>query len=714
MIKKMIAALGLLSLIATADLSAVQLQKDTITTYTKEIVITGMRYPEKIMEVPMAVSVINQEKLMNLRGYGMDDILNSIPGVLVQSRFGNQDVRITIRGYGARGAGDRSNSGTSRGIKILLDGMPETEPDGRTSFDNIDLSLARNIEIVRSNSSAVWGNAAGGVINISSVPLFAKPYVNYGVMGGSFGFQKHTLTAGSNIGSGKVYSSFSATKFDGWRQNGESERYMGNIGLLSPMDDKSMLGVYVMGSSNLFYIPGPLTQEQYDNDPEQANTDYKNRRERRYNRVGRIGVTFERAFNDNHSIYAMAFVNPKFLQRSERNTYRDFTRYHTGGAFNYLYKTKFSETIENHLLTGFDEQYQDGAILFYELSPTGGRTANLKTNKSEGANTFGAYAQNEIVFNDKFSVILGGRYDNVTYNTQDFLAENAKETRSFEHFTPKAGISWRIENNQSVYFNFGGGVEVPAGNETDPVPTNGADTVYMINPLLDPIVSTTYEIGYKHFIENANGFLRGLNYDVAAYYINTTNDIIPYKGGRFYFSAGETQRLGLELGLEADFAYGLSFRTAFTYSANTFVDYKIDSVHYGVPGAIADYKDNKIPGIPDMYYSASVRWSPNFLPAGIYAEAGLQGVGKYFSDDANQYDVPAYTVINLSLGMSKPLFITDGFNIKAFASVNNITDEKYVSSVFINPDIEKTSKLPMYLEPGLPRNFILGVNIGWN
>ena len=47
-----------------------------------------------------------------------------IPGVIAQSRYGTSDVRLIIRGFGARGAGDRSNSGTSRGIRVLLDGFP--------------------------------------------------------------------------------------------------------------------------------------------------------------------------------------------------------------------------------------------------------------------------------------------------------------------------------------------------------------------------------------------------------------------------------------------------------------------------------------------------------------------------------------------------------------------------------------------------------------
>ena len=101
--------------------------------------------------------------------------------------------RIVIRGFGARGSGDRSNSGTSRGIRVMMDGIPETEPDGRTSFDNIDLSLSNDIDVIRSNSSALWGNASGGIINISTIPQFDEAFFSLGGMWGSFGLQKYII-----------------------------------------------------------------------------------------------------------------------------------------------------------------------------------------------------------------------------------------------------------------------------------------------------------------------------------------------------------------------------------------------------------------------------------------------------------------------------------------------------------------------------------------
>ena len=139
---------------------------DTAVVPMPEIVVSGSRVRESLMRTPAAVSVVNRSQFANGRAIGLDDVLSGIPGVLVQSRGGAQDVRITIRGYGARGNGERSNAGSMRGIRILSEGIPLSEPDGRTSLDLADVGAADVVEISRSNVSALYGNASGGVVNL--------------------------------------------------------------------------------------------------------------------------------------------------------------------------------------------------------------------------------------------------------------------------------------------------------------------------------------------------------------------------------------------------------------------------------------------------------------------------------------------------------------------------------------------------------------------
>lgn len=688
-------------------------KSDTLKYQMGQVTVTATRYPENTLEIPYAVTILTRDQLQNLKGYGLDEALNSVPGVLAQSRAGNQDIRIVIRGFGARGSGDRSNSGTSRGIRIMLDGIPETEPDGRTSFDNIDLSLADNLEIIRSNSSALWGNASGGVINISSVPYFDSPFISVGGMFGSFGLQKFTLKTGAVLGVGKLSLGISNSTFDGWRVHSGSKRTVVNLNLTSNLDEKTKLGVHVVGASNLFHIPGPLTQAEFDADPQQSNPTYKSRDERRYNRLGRMGLTIEHSINKMHELSGMVYVNPKYLQRSERNTFRDFTRYHAGGSFIYRNNLNFTDEITNTFSAGIDEAYQDGAILFYNLSATNGRGNTLRDNKREGANTFGAFAQTELRVDESLSILVGGRYDKVTYYSESFINPAfGLQDKAFERFTPKAGITYMFSPTHSVYANLGGGVEVPAGNETDPASTFGQDTVYLINPLLEPISSTTFELGTKQLMFlGSNQFLKALTYDVALYYIVINNDIIPYRGGRFYFTAGKTDRMGVEIGLNLMMDYGLSLQGALTYSQNKYKEYLVDSVHYGNANHFADYKDNKVAGIPDMFYSAGLTFAPDFL-YGAFVGLSLNGMGNYFVDDANTIEVPSYNIFNVTIGIKDAIKLTDYLDLKAFININNLADTKYAASAFINPDV--VNNKPVFLEAGLPRNFVGSISIGFH
>ncbi len=678
----------------------------------KEILIVGNRFPENRMEIPVANSVVSKEEMKSVKGVGLDDALTAIPGVLAQSRYGNQDVRISIRGFGARGSGDRSNAGTSRGIRIMMDGIPETEPDGRTSFDMIDLETVQRLEIVRSNGSSVWGNATGGLLNISSVPDFEKPFATIKGLTGSFGFHKESFQTAGNIVGGKIYATFLRSKSDGWRKHSESERLLLNAGLVTPVGENTIISNFLSASDNLFRLPGPLTLTEYNSGQQQANATYLLRDERRFNRTLRLGIQVNHDINESNSVSGMFFVNPKYLQRSERNTFRDFNRIHLGGNFTFTNQTEFTESVKNILIIGSDEAFQDGSILFYNLDAKQKRGTSLRQNKREGANSLGLFIQNEIQIDDKWTFLGGYRVDKVKYDYADNINPSKNEAKTFTGFSPKLGITYRITPDFSVYGSWGNGIEVPAGNETDPSGLNGQDTVYLINPLLDVIKSSTLEIGIKKETRfDNNSLIRKIDYDVAVYSIGITNDIIPYSGGAFYLTAGKSTRMGIEFGGNIQSGFGLSLKTAFTFSSNSYENYKVDSIQYGKSGKFADYSGNKMAGIPDLFYSGKVKYQfelGNFRP---FIETELKFTGQYFADDANKISVPSSHVLNLVFGLDKPVQVSSAIQAEGFFAVNNLTDEKFISSAFINPDYKSGSAV--YIEPGLPMNFVLGISLNY-
>lgn len=675
-------------------------RRDTAVTLPP-VVVQAARSDRDLTLLPLAITRVDARSFFGTGGRGLDEGLSLVPGVVAQSRAGGTDVRITIRGYGARGAGDRSNAGTTRGIRILLDGFPETEPDGRTALDGIDLASTYAIEVVRSNASALWGNAAGGVINVSTVPGTDARGLNSEVATGTYGLWRGVLRGSSPAGPGHIAFSVVRSTFDGWRQHSASNRSLVNLAYRTADTAATRVGVYAVASDNFYEIPGPLTQAQFIANDQQANATYLARDERRHNRLGRLGVTLAHDASDRFGVDGMVYIQPKFLQRSERGTFRDFTRYHLGGQTG----LRLATGATGELRAGVDAAYQDGAILFYNLSATGGRGDTLRNNQRESARNLGAYMQEELAFG-RWGLTLGARYDDITYIAEDFFNPAVAARKSYTHVSPKLGATYRFGPFHSVYAAVGGGIEAPAGNETDPASTFGQDTVTALNPLLEAIRSTTFELGSRHSMQ-FGGVVRELRYDLALYDTEVRNEIVPYRGGRFYFSAGKVRRSGVELGVSARAAGGISLQGVLTYAHHRYREYVVDSVHYGVPGAAADYAGNRVVGVPAFNYTVSGELAPAFLNP-LWVRVTAQGASYYFADDANAVRVDGYKIVNLSVGFAEPLRL-GAVGVRGFVAVNNVFDRPYVASAFLNPDV--VGGVPVAFEGGLPRNLVVGVTV---
>lgn len=673
------------------------------------ITVTATRQTTSVFAVPLAVTQVKKDDRFGTTGYGLDESLALVPGVVAQSRYGNQDVRIAIRGYGARGAGDRSNAGTTRGIRVLLDGFPETEPDGRTSFDGIDLAAAHSLEVVRSNASAVWGNAAGGVVSISTLPEAGDPRLTLEPMAGSFGLRRYTARGGLALGAAGILGvSFVRSDAAGWRAHSASQRSLLNVSLLAPVAERTSIGVYAVGSDNTFRIPGPLTAAQVAADPRQANATYLARDERRQNRVARLGLSLDHQATDRVGLGAMLYLNPKSLQRSERGTFRDFTRYHAGGNGTVRVATPLGSNVRGTLLVGADYAFQDGAILFYSLTPQGTRGDTLRDNKGEASLAAGVFVSQELVV-ERWAISAGARYDGITYDYRNYITPSLNARRSFTGLTPKVGVTFRLTPQHSVYASVGGGIEVPAGNETDPASTFGQDTVTAINPLLSPIRSTTYEVGTKRaWTLRESSVVRDVSYDVALYHTAVRDEIVPYRGGRFYFTAGRVRRRGAELGARVAARAGVALQAALTWTDHRYTRYLVDSVHYGSPGRFADYSGNRVVGVPAFTGTLALDVAPAALKP-LRVRFGVERTSSFFADDANQVRVPAFHTANLTIGTDRPVALGSGVGVNAFVTVNNLFDRGYSASSFLNPDV--VAGEPVAFEPGLPRTVVVGVSL---
>ncbi|MBL7998853.1 MAG: TonB-dependent receptor [Candidatus Kapabacteria bacterium] len=233
----------------------------------------------------------------------------------------------------------------------------------------------------------------------------------------------------------------------------------------------------------------------------------------------------------------------------------------------------------------------------------------------------------------------------------------------------------------------------------------------MNGSLNNPIRSFTYEVGSKAIVDvDQAGILRDFSYDIALYNVSVTNDLVPYRGGRFYLPVGSSQRIGAEIGTAFRFDHGLTLFATATISKNTYKNYMVDSLYTkasfdsSLIGKTANFSNNSMAGVPDMFASARLRWVPDFFRQ-LSMEAEYRMVGRYFADDANTVEVKSFSIVDANISIDQPLF--DNLSLRVMARMNNALNAKYMASVWINPD--RISNQAAFIEPGLPRNFAVNV-----
>jgi iron complex outermembrane recepter protein len=187
--------------------------------------ITVTRAPEPLQRVPYAVGVLDRNAIQRgQQTVGIDEALNNVPGVVVSNRYNfSLDQRISIRGFGSR-----SNFGV-RGLKILLDGVPQTLPDGQSQLTNVDFANIDRAEVLRGASSSLYGNASGGVISLRTERAAPGSFAQrIRVNGGEGqraedGFYKWQSWTSGRSGNASGTLSLSQFKADGFRQHSAAE-----------------------------------------------------------------------------------------------------------------------------------------------------------------------------------------------------------------------------------------------------------------------------------------------------------------------------------------------------------------------------------------------------------------------------------------------------------------------------------------------------------
>ncbi|RPI18175.1 MAG: TonB-dependent receptor [Ignavibacteriae bacterium] len=680
-------------------------QEDTSGFQTEEIMVTGTRLEQKIIDIPFSVQRVDQSKWISSRKQGLNDVLTTVPGLFLQSRYGNHDVRVTIRGFGSR-----SNSGI-RGVRILLDGIPESEPDGQTRIEAIDFSSIGKIEIVKGNSSSLYTNAPGGVINFLTDKYFPLSFVQSSNEFGSYDLRKNDIKVGINAGKTRFMLIGGYENYKGYRQH--SEEYQTRINTIYEVDlnarsKMSIFGYYVNG---LIKLPGSLTLTKYLENDTAANSRDVGRDAKRITYKGRIGISYNASFdikNSENRIEVTGYGTIKDFNRTAK-TYRIFDRSGIGGSFRYINKIKFGKRT-NEFSLGGDLYYQTGPIA--EYNNNGGEKGDFMNITDETISNVGFYVIDQItVIPNKLTFLATGRFDKVNFEALDLSTRLYKDTtRIFTGFTPKFALNYKLNRSLALYASFGLSFDSPAFNELDNnASTNNPNVT--INPDLEPQKSTNIEAGIKGYLPMfSKDFLKYTFIEVTYFNCKIKDAIIPFsvESDVFFRNAGTVKRQGVEAGINSEIVKGLNLSAAYTYSDFKYDEYIARTVDEN--GVITDigYDGNLEPSIPKHLISADLTYKYNFSNNyGVFVKGNIQHVGEMFVEDAN-YDslmTKSYTLLNGQIGID--FNIAKNLKLFAYGGVNNIADKKYVAFININSNNSE------YYESGPRRNFFGGLTLGY-
>jgi len=641
--------------------------------------INVTRTAEPLQRVPYAVGVVARAEIQRgQQTVGLDEALNNLPGVVVANRYNfSLDQRISIRG-----AGSRSNFGV-RGLKILLDGVPQTLPDGQSQLTNIDFANIDRAEVLRGASSSLYGNASGGVVALSSEIAAPGPFAQRlrfhggsGKGGGDDFYKWQSWTSGR---SGDVSGTLSVSQFkaDGFRQHSAADFRQLNAGLDYAASGSTLATLRLSLADNpRAQNPGALTLTEYQLNPDSAAANNIRRGADKDAQQHQLALRVRHFDAGGNEYEATVFgllrdlANPLAAPpptgvTPTSGTYVAIDRV-VGGARLGANHRLGSATRAPKLATGVDLQRMrdDRENL---VSDAGVPTSTVILDQREQVTEIGPFAQLSWNPSERWLVSAGARYDWVRFDLEDRFLTDGDDSgeRTMSAASGNVGLSYSSGDVLVPYVNVSTSFETPTTTEL----VNQPDGSGGFNPDLGPQRAVNYEIGVR------GQPVPSVGYSVAAFLGRVSDAIVqgPEVGGRAFFrNAGKTHNDGAEVGITVYPTSGLTLRGSYTYARYRFTDYQL------ADGTVLD--GNRLPGVPEHFWRLGLRAS---LPADFYLDADHTLTSSILADDANTIWVDSWGagVTNLRLGWDGRSGLME---IAPFIGVNNLWDRRYVGSVTLN------------------------------
>jgi iron complex outermembrane receptor protein len=659
-------------------------QRDTVPVALDTLAVRVLRVPLPPRRAPYAVTAVSGPELTRARpGLALNETLVAVPGVQVDNRYNYAlGERISIRGFGAR-----AQFGV-RGVRVLVDGIPATLPDGQTTLNHVDPSLLGSLEVIRGPAAALYGNASGGVIRLATLPPADAPLLAEGrAVAGSDGLLRTQGSAGGRSGRFWYRADVSRLRYEGFRTHSSAENLLGG-GVLAYRrggDEVRLTGRFVRYDA---LNPGSLSDSLLRLDRTQAFANNVRQRTGEEGRQAQVGATWEHALGAGAlevAGYALtrSLDNPipdRIIGLDRRvGGVRASLSGRTGTGFASLRWTAGAET----------EVQRDDRRNHRNQA---GERGTLVLDQGERVSSRAAFGLATLSLGGRVDVLGALRHDAFRFSADDRLVTPANPddsgSRRLGHWSPTFGVSVTALPGVSLYANYAHAFETPTTTEL----ANRPDGAGGFNPELDPQVTDSYEAGSK-------AVFGPVRVEAAVYTARIRGELIgfqvPTASDRTFFrNAGRSRRRGAEVSAAVQPRPGVSARAAYSYTDARFTEYTAGTT---------DLSGIRVPGIAPHRWEATLNLaSPRGPFAGLDARR-ISSVPVRDDDRAGAFRSPAYSLVDVRAGWEE--LRVGRARVTPSAGITNLFGERYNASVVVNAFGRR------FYEPGPGRALHTGLTV---
>ena len=645
---------------------------------TSETVVHAERTPTPLSRTPAAISIVEvPEVLAGRPGVGLEETLSGVPGVVARGGENYaQDLRLSIRGFGARSAFG------IRGVTLVVDGFTETLPDGQAQVDSIDIATAERVEVLRGLSASLYGNAAGGVIRIDSARAGPQPTASVRGTGGSFGLVKLVASgaARAEVIGGTV--SVSRLRLDGHRDHARAEQTAVNANADAQFGGGELFLSFAFVDAPIAEDPGGLTREEFEGSPRSAAATSLRFDAGESVRHGRLGAIWRRTLQPGHALELTAFGVRRSFENAIPFTVVAFERIAGGAGVRSTHRHeigsatgRFTAALEGQLQS--DDRTNAPNL---EGRPVGDLTLDQAERVLSGA----VYLQEELTTFSHLTWVLGGRFDLSQYQVRDRLLSDGdgSGTRVFSQPTGRFGAIYAPSPAVAVYASLSQSFETPTTTELADLVNGGFLTD------LEPQRADGIEVG-------ARGRAGPITWEAALFGVRVVDGLVRQEdalGRARFVNAARSRHLGAEAAVAARLPGNFSARASYAFIDARFQAYAPEGV---------ELAGNVVPGIPQHNASAALRWTRT---SGGHIEVEALTAGGRFADDANDTREPLVPVVDVRAAWPIQL---GQWRLSPFGGVRNLFSARYSDGLRLNANGAR------YFEPAPTLHVYAGASVGF-